>query len=467
MRRAVLLALLAGASCNQIFGLKPTALDDSGGGGGGGGGDGTEPCGGSCVAPLVCDTARMECVACTATQHDSCADDTPVCGSDDTCRGCAAHAECASDVCLPGGPCAVASTVAYVVGSDFTGGDGIGRLDPGSDADCTQAFPCATVAAAESSSPPRNTVKVRGTLIGTTAFQLDVNLTIIGDADATLDGSGSASVALAGNIHAALIDLSITHGAPGIKSGGGGLSSLDITHCQIANNATYGVQLETVGSSAINLHMSRSTVEYNPSGGLSLSFVSFALVGNVIAFNGSATSAIGGLDFANEPDGSASLLELNTIADNHSEASGSAAPGVRCGSNANVFADSNIIAHNTKANDLLTQVSGTTCTFIYTIVAAACTDGSNGSGATGLTDGVGSNRVTDPFFESDGSAAGSNVCLNVEGSGSPNDLHPGPQSPAIGHADPSLPLTGLAAVDLDGLPRVAPADTGAYHHALH
>src|SRR5258705_13951546 len=36
----------------------------------------------------VCDTARSMCAQCTAAEPGACGGTTPVCGADDTCRGC-------------------------------------------------------------------------------------------------------------------------------------------------------------------------------------------------------------------------------------------------------------------------------------------------------------------------------------------------------------------------------------------
>jgi hypothetical protein len=66
-------------------------------------------------APLVCDvTGARTCVRCTAAEHDACTGTTPVCGANHACRGCSAHSECDSRVCLPNGSCAVPDQVAYV-----------------------------------------------------------------------------------------------------------------------------------------------------------------------------------------------------------------------------------------------------------------------------------------------------------------------------------------------------------------
>src|SRR5882724_593929 len=68
-------------------------------------------------APNVCDLAgsRM-CVQCTTANPAACIATTPVCGADNACHGCTAHAQCSSNVCLADGSCAVETSVAYVAG---------------------------------------------------------------------------------------------------------------------------------------------------------------------------------------------------------------------------------------------------------------------------------------------------------------------------------------------------------------
>jgi hypothetical protein len=63
-----------------------------------------------------CNSTSGQCVACRAdTQAVDCAAATPICGSDNVCRGCVAHSECPSHVCeISTGACVDASKVALV-----------------------------------------------------------------------------------------------------------------------------------------------------------------------------------------------------------------------------------------------------------------------------------------------------------------------------------------------------------------
>ena len=81
-------------------------------------------------ATAVCDPVADVCVECLPGSAAACVGVEPVCSADNTCRGCTAHSECASAVCLPDGSCAAESDVAYV---DGTAGAG---------AACTLAAPC-------------------------------------------------------------------------------------------------------------------------------------------------------------------------------------------------------------------------------------------------------------------------------------------------------------------------------------
>ena len=106
------------------------------------------------VGTLVCEPVKDVCVECTAANAAACMGMEPVCGMDNSCRGCTEHSECASAVCLPDGSCAAETDVAYV-----TGGSGTGTT-------CTKAAPCATVTAALAT--PKATIKVTGAVVEST-----------------------------------------------------------------------------------------------------------------------------------------------------------------------------------------------------------------------------------------------------------------------------------------------------------
>src|SRR5690606_25583636 len=82
------------------------------------------------------------CVQCTTDKADACTGTTPVCGDEQMCRACTAHAECTdSNVCLPSGACASASEVAYVSAS-------------GTSTACTKASPCSLLSDALATNLP-------------------------------------------------------------------------------------------------------------------------------------------------------------------------------------------------------------------------------------------------------------------------------------------------------------------------
>src|ERR1700759_1625704 len=67
-----------------------------------------------CPPPNVCDLASNQCAVCTPANASACTGPTPVCGTDDACRACEAHDECASSACLDDGSCPSETDVAYV-----------------------------------------------------------------------------------------------------------------------------------------------------------------------------------------------------------------------------------------------------------------------------------------------------------------------------------------------------------------
>ena len=92
----------------------------------------------NCTDPAapVCDLAAQVCVECTPESAAACTGQKPICGADNVCRACTAHADClASMVCLPDGSCGIEDQVAYVANG-------------GTSATCAKSAPCNTLTAA-------------------------------------------------------------------------------------------------------------------------------------------------------------------------------------------------------------------------------------------------------------------------------------------------------------------------------
>jgi hypothetical protein len=409
------------------------------------------------MAPTpVCSLPAQTCAQCTATEHDACTGVTPACGADNACRACAAHTECPSSACLPDGSCGTDATVAYV--------------DPmSSGTSCTLLSPCGKISDALKLGKPF--VKLHGTINEQVLLNADV--TLLADPGTTLtDTMNGILLKIDGMTHVAIYDLTISGASgmnnPGISllsgntanvslvratvsgNAGGGISAtggtLTISESTISANpgggisATGGASL-TVSQSKItgntnggiqamggSLTVSQSTISANvPGGGISAMNSVFVIVGNVVFNNGGNASSVGGLSI-NTMMNPMNRLEFNTIVAN--TAQDGTGSGVHCLAGAFTAKD-NIVSDNRNLTST-TQIDGG-CTHAYTLVHP----GTPPTGAGNVGD--------DPKFVNEGTG----------------DVHLQTTSPARGKADPSADLTGIAAHDIDGDARVAPADLGA------
>lgn len=366
-----------------------------------------------CAAPTsVCAISEQTCVQCTASDHAACAGLTPACGADDTCRACAAHAECASSACLPDGSCGGDATVAYV--------------DPtGTGTSCTVLSPCKRVSDALKTGRPF--VKFHGVTNEQVTLN-NVNVTFLADPGATLtDMTNGILLKIDGTSRVAIYDLTIS-GASGINNPGmslqpGNAANVSLVRATVSGNTGGGIV-----AAGGTLSVSRSTISGNtPGGGISVMNGVFVIVGNMFYNNGGNASLVGGVSIGTAMN-PANRLEFNSFALN--TAQDGTGSGIHC--LAGTFTAKNNIVSDNRNPTLTIQVDGT-CTHAYSLVHP----GLPPAGATNLGD--------DPKFMNE--AAG--------------DLHLQSSSPARGKADPGADLTGIAARDIDGDARVSPADLGA------
>lgn len=263
-------------------------------------------------ATSICDLGSGRCVQCDAVsaQTAACVDSTPVCGTDDTCRGCASHAECPSDVCLPTGRCATPTEVAFVAGEP----------SPGTSSECTQQAPCDKVQKALALTPQRSYIKITGRVIEPVVIA-DRMVTLLGAPDAVIanNSDGTTNLEINGTSKVEVYDLRIGNG----------------------NNRTLGVELDTAASGSLllqrvritenklggivvlngSLSLQRSTVHENARGGISVGMNAgrFDIRNNFIYSNGSTSgmdaSLHGGVLIQSNVSGT---LEFNTVAFNES-----------------------------------------------------------------------------------------------------------------------------------------------------
>ncbi len=369
--------------------------------------------------PMVCDVGGTNtCVECTPQEAAACTGATPVCSDDHTCRGCAAHAECAgSDACLPDGSCADPGQVAYVKPPALGGTD---------NPSCTLAMPCTKVASALQTGRPY--VKLAGTNDEGGTLSIDNrNVTLLAEDDAKLiRTSNGLHVEVKGTSQVEIYDLEIS-GASGAQGIGismppGNTAKLTLRRVKILNNTGGGISM-TGGT----LTVAQSTLSNNTGGGISMTNGTFAIVGNVFFNNGNDALNVGGVAI-NTSQNPVNRLEFNSFARN--KAQDGLGSAIQCVAGT-FMARNNIMSDNGTLTNM-EQVSGT-CGHAYSIIRPGMVPPGTG------------NSNADPLF------------VNT----TTGDLHVRAGSPALGAADPNSDLMGVAERDLDGDVRMRPADIGA------
>lgn len=182
----------------------------------------------------MCNAETGQCVQCTTNESAACTGNTPVCGSDNACRGCTAHSECESDACLPNGSCSSEEEVAYVNPN-------------GGATQCTKSLPCATLQAAVTAK--KRYIKISGKLSGSTTIK-DAEVTLLGDPGAKLTGPGYG-LTVDGKSNVAIYDLEFSDGSLGIDVRPS-TSSLSLTRCTLSDARIY--------ASGVNLNIDQSTI---------------------------------------------------------------------------------------------------------------------------------------------------------------------------------------------------------------
>lgn len=385
----------------------------------------------TCVDELVTDAGTerdgpvVDCMLsseCPAAQ--------PVCDpADHVCRGCVADVECPSDVCHElVGACVDEAVALYITPT------GAGNA-------CSRAQPCGSLnTALAAATATRRTIRVAdGTYPTNTKVRPDGNGAAFVISGTDLAAAGAILSPTMGSLETEGSGTVVIEGVTIASSGNAGFvnrSNATLAHVHIMATSGHGIDnrdrlkvrdSRIEGATGIGifsndtLDVQRTEVLVNAGGGISATG-GFSIINTVIARNGSASAAFGGVKLS-PVAGKPAAFELNTVIRNVS--SGLAAAGVTCDQPTPIA--SSILADNSA---FLLGELGTMCTATYSLFGASAAAGTG-------------NLTGNAMFVND-----------------PSDLHLKAGSPAIDKADPA----STEAVDLDGRPRPVGAarDIGAY-----
>lgn len=397
----------------------------------------------------ICDLTENggACVLCTPMDHAACTGVTPICSDNHTCVACVNDGDCGTGgLCLPNGACAAAESIIH---ASVFGGASPSSCGSSS-APCLLSVALAAVDGTRNvikldeqgpyapSGPPNYivtgnvTIDARGATIHKT-----VNGSILTISDGTtatilggkLDGATDGDGILCGSNATLTVDGTTVemNDKSGINAPSG--CKLTVTNTTIRGNSRKaGLYVAGIVSNGDPVMISRSQFLSNKGGGINVSGGTFEIVGNIFYDNGDFNSSIGGVSITSGP-APTSRIEFNSLSGNHT-ATGNA-PGVLCSAGAGTIARNNIIWGN---NDSVGAQIGGSCTHIYSDIQSL--------NLVTSIDG-GNNLNVDPMFKS------------------ASDLHVMPSSVILKKSDPGANLTGIVAKDIDGEPRIAPADIGA------
>nr|HPH70739.1 hypothetical protein [Kofleriaceae bacterium] len=278
----------------------------------------------------------------------------PVCGADRACRACTQHSECASEVCLPTGACAVAMDVAYV--------DGTGGTDAGT---CAQGAACKTITTALTKA--KGIIKVTNT-VNDQVTVLNRNVQIFAGTNSKLTStSNGALFTTSGTSVVELYDLAIAD-ASGTSTGFGIQVGANTT-VKMTRGKVSGCREAGITSSGGTVTVTGATVTANNGGGVLVMNGVFKLDNNIISSNGngSATgSDFGGVQLSSNMSGNS--FTQNTIVYNHQKAGAFGGPGVNCAVTG--FAGArNIVSANDTGTVFATQTGGG-CTYGDSFISA-------------------------------------------------------------------------------------------------
>jgi hypothetical protein len=390
-----------------------------------------------CPAPQVCDIGTNQCVGMddnvTCSSNENCAAPTPVCfleaskcvqciaegvATDEcpnrricqqrSCIACEEDSDCDGNLCARNGGCPATSDVAIVTAAGTV------------NAACNSDKPCTLKAALDTS---RANIRIAGAITLPEALLISRSVALYGSKSGPATTITRSTVGpvleVSGTGTIELTDL-VLFGGTGpdgdAVSVSGGAPILDLGNVKLVDNAGIGID-----AGAATLRLSRSLVVNNAGGGISADGP-VALENNIIARNGSASSAFGGLRLRSAA--SDSVVRFNTIADNL--ALSASAATVSCAALATRL-----------SSNIFTGIVGN-CTTAYSLFPAGTT-------VTGSGD-----RAGDPMF----------ILTTLPANRDATEFYhlgPGSKAMAGGEVFAVNPLTG----DYDGDSRLADLEIGA------
>jgi hypothetical protein len=467
----VVVSFVAFVGCNQN---NPASCAIEGNAGKGGCPD-APPIDQSCMGPADCmstpstpvcamgDSPRV-CVTCTDQDLGACAATTRLCKSNQ-CASCTLDSECGTGgLCLPDGACATAANIIHAASTGGKDVPGCGiPSGPGA---------CKLERALTEVTDTKNVIKLddNGTYTpGVTNFVVTANVII--DARGSAPGGAvlhkkgdGPLLSISANKTATIFGGTIegAHGptGDGILCGSNAKLTIDgttiqtseqsainalpgcnltVTHANINTNSQKGGPfVASILAGGASVTLSRTLFLQNKGGGINVTSGTFVIVGNAFSNSGDPASSIGGV-LINTTADPMNRIEFNTIESNRTMTG--KVPGVDCTSGTGAIARNNIIWGNNNTATVpppptVLQIGGT-CKHAYSDIGMMDLGGPNDNGSN-------TNLGVDPMFTMPAL-----------------DLHLKAGSMMIMRADPNAKLDGVAAIDIDGTPRVAPADIGA------
>lgn len=288
----------------------------------------------------------------------------------------------------------------------------------GNGSQCLREAPCGSITTAIHTG--RALIRISGHLSESVHFRDPGHWILLGNSGAQLSSPSDAITLEGPNVQVEIRDLSIVdsqNSALVLKDG-----QVILHHVELARNQ--GLAIDAIKG---EVTLTRSQLHHNLQGGLVVhAGVKFHIASNMLFANGSLTSEHGAIDVMSSEAGS--ILDFNTLSGNFS---GVGASGIECSTR--LLFRNNIIVDMTATvgNGPLVEGCQHTTSLSYPTTIPAPPKPLN--------------RVGNPRFVRE------------------DDLHIQPDSPAIGGAD-TTNIDSIAAQDLDGQPRSAPADIGADQH---